>query len=114
MSNQHRAVDVKRIHHRKYVIPEVVRRIIAVGWCGLARCARPSPRNAVEVMSLGELWGEAIETMRGIPSPRQEDERPAGSAPIHNFKLNTLLDGDQLNFMWRRVRLSHRMCRKPE
>ena len=33
MPNQHRAVDLKRLHHRKDVIAEVVRRIIAIGRC---------------------------------------------------------------------------------
>ena len=65
-------------------------------------------------MLIGELWSEAVETMRGIPSPGQEDERPAGSAPIQNFKLNTLFDGDQLDFMWRCVRLSRCMCSKAD
>jgi hypothetical protein len=48
----------------------------------------------------GELWSEAVEAMRRIPSPCQKDERSAGAAPVQHFKPNTGLDGDHLDFMW--------------
>src|SRR5882757_2697598 len=112
--HKHRTFDVKRLHHRKNVIPEVVRRVVAVGRCGFARCAKPSSRNAVDVMLPGEPRSEAVEAMRGISRPCEEDERSAGAAPIQNFKLNTLFDSDQLDLMRRGVHLGNRMYRKQE
>ena len=60
------------------------------------------------MMLPGEPQGEAVEAMRRISGPGEEDERSAGTAPIQNFKLNTLFDGDQLHFMRRGVRLGNR------
>lgn len=52
-----------------------------------------------------ELWSEAVEAMGSVSGASQEDERPAGAAPIQNFKLNTLLDGHKLNLVGRGIRL---------
>ena len=48
-----------------------------------------------------ELWSEAVEAMGSVSGACQENERPAGAAPIQNLKLNTLLDGHKLNLVWR-------------
>jgi hypothetical protein len=113
MPNQHRVVDLKRLHHRKDVIAKVVRRIVAVGWCRTAGCARSSSRDPVNVVLLSELRREAVEAMRRVSSPSQENERPAGPTPVQHFKLNTWFYGDHLDSMWRRIRLGHCMRKKP-
>jgi hypothetical protein len=51
------------------------------------------------MMLSGEARGEAIEAMRGISGPGEEDERAAGAAPIHDFKLNAWFDGHHLDLM---------------
>jgi hypothetical protein len=61
-----------------------------------------------------ELWGKAVEAMGSVSRASQEDERPAGAAPIQHFKLNTLLDGHKLNLVWRGIRLCGRFQRKYE
>jgi len=53
------------------------------------------------VVLFGELWSEAVEAMRRISGPSQEDKRPAGATPIQNFKLDTRFDRDHLDFMRR-------------
>ena len=62
----------------------------------------------------GEPRSKAVEAMRGISGPGEEDQRSARAASIQNFKLNTLFDGDQLDFMRRGVHLGNRMYRKQE
>jgi hypothetical protein len=57
---------MKLLHHRKHIIAKVVRRIISIDRCGTARSAKSSPRDAVDVMPIGELWSEAVEAMRRI------------------------------------------------
>jgi hypothetical protein len=52
-----------------------------------------SSRNAVDMLLPGEPRSEAVEAMRDVSSPGEEDESSAGAAPIQNFKLNSLFDG---------------------
>ena len=71
-TRQVQTFDVKRLHHRKNVIPQVVRQIIAAGRCGVALCAKTSSRNAVDMLLPGEPRSEAVEAMRGISNPGEE------------------------------------------
>jgi hypothetical protein len=57
-------------------------------------------------MLLRKLWSKTVETMCGVSSPSEEDQRQAIPAPIQNFKLNALLNRNELHFMRRQVRLS--------
>src|ERR1035438_244969 len=61
-----------------------------------------------------ELWSEPVEAMGSVSGASQEDEGPAGAAPIQHFKLNTLLDGHKLNLVRRGIRLCGRFQRKYE
>ena len=63
------------------------------------------------MMLRNEPRSKAIEAMRRISRPGEEDKRPAGTTPIQNLKLNTWLDGDELYGMRRMVGLI--LCVQP-
>jgi hypothetical protein len=47
----------------------------------------------------GKLRSKIIERVSGVSVARQEDERSAEPSPIKHFKLDTFLDGDELNLV---------------
>jgi hypothetical protein len=46
-----------------------------------------------------KLRSKIVERVSGVSGAREEDERSAKSSPIKHFKLNTFLDGNELNLM---------------
>lgn len=49
------------------------------------------------MMLCNELRSKAVEAMRGVSRPSEEDKRPAGPAPIQNLKLYPWLDSHELH-----------------
>ena len=47
----------------------------------------------------GKLRRKIVERVRGVSVASQEDEWSAASSPIKHFKLDTFLDGDELNLV---------------
>jgi hypothetical protein len=94
MSHQDRPVQFERVNHRHNVVAEAVSRVIRGRKTGRAE---PAPRNAVNMVAGRELRCELVEYVRRVPTPGQEDHRPASPSPIEHFQPHVIVDPYKLD-----------------
>src|SRR5215831_10214280 len=96
MSHQNRPVQFERVDHGHNVIAEAVGRLISGCKSG---GAKPASCNAKNVVAGGELRGELVEDVRGVPAAGQQDHRSASTSPIEHFEAHIFGDLDKLDGM---------------
>src|SRR5437899_3673068 len=61
----------------------------------------PAASDSVNVLSVRQLLGEAIENMRAESESREQHERTARAAPIKYLQSNSVFDGYELHSVFR-------------
>ena len=61
----------------------------------------PAASNSLNVVSVRQLLGEAIENMRAESESREQHERTARAAPIKYLQSNSVFDGYELHSVFR-------------
>src|SRR6202040_874648 len=73
------------------------RGVVCPGWSGGAGNSRPAAGDAIDTVRAGEFGCELVEAVGVVVSASEQDQGSTGAAPVHDFKLDVLLDSNELD-----------------
>jgi hypothetical protein len=74
MADQDRSLDFQMVEHSRD-IASACRQIVSIGW--VTRGTKPATRDGDDAILIGELIGEVVEHMCGVPQTSKHHQRRA-------------------------------------
>ena len=83
MADQDRSLDFQMVEHSRD-IASACRQIVSIGW--VTRGTKPATRDGDDAILIGELIGEVVEHMCGVPQTGKHHQRRAIARPVEDFQ----------------------------
>src|SRR2546427_9320251 len=97
MTDQDRPVKVERCNHCQNIITQAIGGVVCPGWRRGARGSRPATSDAIDTVRAGEFGCELVEAVGVVVSAGEQDQSSPGAAPVHDLKLDVILDSNELD-----------------